>query len=71
MPGKREDDGWMALAAYSTRISYDEAGFSEHKVEGAVESWNESFVELKVGYRCRPEADNHTLYKVYKPLALY
>ncbi|KAL6702538.1 hypothetical protein ACN47E_001558 [Coniothyrium glycines] len=54
MPGKTEDDGWVVIAAYTTKLYYDESGFSEDKVGGAVESWNESFAEFKVGFLCRP-----------------
>jgi hypothetical protein len=55
MPGKTEDGGWMVVTAYTTKLYFDESGFSEDKVAGAVESWNESFLELKVGYLCRPQ----------------
>lgn len=54
MPGKTEDNGWMIVTAYTTKLCYDENGLSEDKMGGAVESWNEYFVELKVGYLCRP-----------------
>lgn len=53
MPGKTEDDGWMVVAAYTTKLYYAGNGFSQDTVGSAVESWNESVVELKAGYFSR------------------
>lgn len=50
MPGKTEDGDWVITTAFATETDFKVSGFSKEDAGDTVQSWEETFLELKVGF---------------------